>query len=105
MGLLYLLCIAHYTLCITGEWNLAWSDDSEEMSKYQTELDKCFNADLREAEKMELTNTADGTFLMSFMEWRARYTSLFAAVNFPLATNLDAALNTTALTTKSSEPN
>ena len=99
-----------------GEWSMAWSDDSEEMHTYEDELQACFNAALRDAEKMKMGTTNDGTFLMSFVDWRARYTSLFVAINFPTmdygtggVTNNSrrsskVALNTTAISPRVPEP-
>lgn len=66
-----------------GEWTGAWSDTSEEVVRYAKEINAVFNVGIEAGEELELENASDGTFLISFADWRARYTSLFVAINFP----------------------
>ena len=61
-----------------GEWTGTWSDNSPEYEKHCEAL----NADEETfGEKTEGMN--DGTFFMTFEDWRRAYTNIFVAMNFP----------------------
>ena len=61
------------------EWNMKWSDDSDEMEKYKHLVDK-YVAGLPEDERFEPGE--DGSFLMCYSDWRSVFNSLFISVNF-----------------------
>lgn len=63
------------------EWNGKWSDGSEEVKihieKLQNELKK-----IGSDEDYDPNNSNDGSFLMSFKDWRNIYHNLYACVDF-----------------------
>lgn len=63
------------------EWNGKWSDDSEEIEKYQPLIER-YNEDLAEEDKYVLGEN-DGTFLMSYQDWRDLYNRVFVCIDFP----------------------
>jgi hypothetical protein len=65
-----------------GEWEGPFGDRSDERELHNDEIERVFNANEREQEKVEM-NFNDGTFFMTFDAWFQIYTSLFVAVNFP----------------------
>lgn len=65
-----------------GEWEGRFGDRSDEREKYNSEIEKAFNATARDVEKLT-QNFNDGTFIMPFDDWLKYYTSLFVAINFP----------------------
>lgn len=69
-------------ICVSGEWTGAWGDNTELRSKYDDIISKTFNIDPTSHETTEI-RTNDGTFFMSFDDWRQRFTNLFVAVSFP----------------------
>lgn len=64
-----------------SEWNGAWSSDSEEIKKYQKELDKYIES-LPPDEQFDLS-ADDGTFLIQFRDWRENFSTLFVNNDFP----------------------
>lgn len=64
-----------------GEWEGVFSDRSDERETYKDEIIKVFGP--QESHESVDVDFNDGTFFMPFKEWFQRYTSLFAAVNFP----------------------
>ncbi|RYH31540.1 hypothetical protein EON65_02390, partial [archaeon] len=65
-----------------GEWEGRFGDRSDEREKYDSDIEKAFNATVRDVEKLT-QNFNDGTFIMPFDDWLKYYTSLFVAINFP----------------------
>ncbi|KAF0710814.1 hypothetical protein AaE_012370 [Aphanomyces astaci] len=86
-----------------GEWTGPWSDQSDEREKYDAEIHRVFktvtrqlganvftsmqlkrNVNLAMEPQEEVTdvNQNDGTFFMSFDDWKARYTHFFAGIDF-----------------------
>ena len=78
-----------------GEWEGPYGDDSEERKQdiVNQQIKKVFFTDrLEEAKRKKLdfnehdgeeVDTNDGTFFISFEDWRKRFTSLFLAMKFP----------------------
>ncbi|ETW03497.1 hypothetical protein, variant 1 [Aphanomyces invadans] len=86
-----------------GEWTGAWSDQSDEREKYEGEIYRVFKSVMRQVganvlttmhtkrkvrlvtepqEEVTEVNQNDGTFFMSYEDWRARYTHFFAGIDF-----------------------
>lgn len=64
-----------------SEWNGAWSSNSEELVKYGQILEKYIKS-LPPDEQYDL-DADDGTFLMSYEDWRDSFSSLFINNDFP----------------------
>jgi hypothetical protein len=62
-----------------GEYVGAWDKDSEEVKKYAKLIDQ-INEGLDEPIDMKSKN---GTFLMSYEDWRDNFSTLFINVDFP----------------------
>lgn len=65
-----------------GEWQGAFSDESEEMTKYEAEINRVFNTDIVETEKFEV-NSQDGVFFMKYEDFFTYFNALFIGINFP----------------------
>ena len=66
-----------------GEWEGPWSDRSEEREKYDVQIVETFGRNDKTSHELLEVNFQDGTFFMSFADWRERFTSLFMAATFP----------------------
>lgn len=64
-----------------SEWLGAWSSESAEMKKYRKTID-AYIADLPPDEQFN-PDDDDGTFLMSFNDWKDNFTQLFINIDFP----------------------
>ena len=64
-----------------SEFNGAWSYGSEEMEKYRNMLEDYIHS-LPPDEQFEL-DADDGTFFMSFEDWRDHFSTLFLNNDFP----------------------
>ena len=64
-----------------SEWNGAWGSGSEEMEKYQADLDAYVDS-LPPDERVPL-DADDGTFFMEYSEWKDIFSTLFLNVDFP----------------------
>eukprot|EP01041_Mallomonas_annulata_P003480 gene3480-6926_t len=64
-----------------GEWTGPWSDESAEFTANEQRIKEVFKHE--NAAENIVQNRSDGTFLMSFEDWKTRFTSLFIAINFP----------------------
>ncbi|KAH9111732.1 hypothetical protein LEN26_006865 [Aphanomyces euteiches] len=86
-----------------GEWDGPWSDQSDEREKYDSEIQRVFKTmsrnsganvftSLQRQRKLRLVmepqvevtevNNNDGTFFMTYDDWRTRYTHFFAGIDF-----------------------
>lgn len=59
----------------------AWDGESEEMKKYKHIIQKYID-DLPKDEQFDL-NADDGTFIMSYEDWREYFSTLFINLDFP----------------------
>ena len=64
-----------------GEWKGKWSDDSEEMDQFESQLQQ-YIAGLEDDERFEL-GANDGTFLINYASFRDIYNRLFVVNDFP----------------------
>lgn len=64
------------------EWVGPWSDRSPELTA-NLEIVMKEMAKLGEDETFNPTDSSDGTFLMSYSDWKKYFTNLFACVDFP----------------------
>ena len=63
------------------EWVGDWSDTSDEIEKYQEELNQYID-NLEKDEKFGLGDE-DGTFLISYDDWSNIYNKLYVTIDFP----------------------
>lgn len=63
------------------EWNGAWSGNSPEMEKYLPLILKYIET-LEEDEKFDV-DADDGTFFISFSDWKENFSTLFINIDFP----------------------
>jgi hypothetical protein len=69
-----------------GEWEGSFGDRSEERETlYKDEIERVFFLDGPPQERAEV-DFNDGTFFMTFRDWRKHFTSLFVALRFPVDT-------------------
>jgi hypothetical protein len=67
-----------------GEWEGSFGDRSEERETlYKDEIERVFFRDGPPQERAEV-DFNDGTFFMTFKDWRRHFTSLFVALRFPV---------------------
>ena len=64
------------------EWKGKWSSGDEKLKSHLNVL-KNYLEELEPDEQFDPTNPNDGTFLMSFKDWRTLYSTLFSCVDFP----------------------
>lgn len=64
-----------------GEWKGKWSDDSEEIDKFEDKLNE-YIQELAEDEQFEI-GANDGTFLINYASFRDIYNRLFVVNDFP----------------------
>lgn len=64
-----------------SEWNGAWSSESQELEKYRKILMQYINS-LPPDEQYDL-DADDGTFLISYEDWRDNFSTLFINNDFP----------------------
>jgi Ca2+-binding EF-hand superfamily protein len=64
------------------EWKGKWSSDDDKL-KSNISLLKNFLKSRSQDEDFDPLNANDGTFLMSFKDWRSIFTTLFSCVDFP----------------------
>lgn len=64
-----------------SEWNGAWGSGSEELQKYEKDLQR-YVASLPPDERFPL-EADDGTFFMEYSEWKDIFSTLFLNVDFP----------------------
>lgn len=63
------------------EWVGDWSDQSEEIIEYRSELEAYINK-LEPDEQFEL-GAEDGTFLINYKDWASIYNKLYVTIDFP----------------------
>jgi hypothetical protein len=66
-----------------GEWTGPWGDNTDLRNDYDAEILKEFASDAEHSNETTEIRANDGTFFMSFKDWRQRFTNLFVAVQFP----------------------
>jgi calpain len=66
-----------------GEWEGEFGDESKEREQYESQINIVFNEKQRAQERVGIDNN-DGTFFMRFDDWFNKFTSVFAAIKFPL---------------------
>ena len=64
-----------------GEWRGSWSDESEEVQKYEKEIKDYLNT-LEVDDRYEV-GEQDGIFFMLYDDFVTLYNKVFIAVNFP----------------------
>jgi hypothetical protein len=66
-----------------GEWEGEFGDESKEREQYESQINTVFNEKQRAQERVGIDSN-DGTFFMRFDDWFDKFTSVFAAIKFPL---------------------
>lgn len=64
-----------------GEWNGAWSGESEELKKFTPQLEDYIES-LPPDDQFEL-DADDGIFMMHYDDWKENFSTLFLNLDFP----------------------